>query len=68
MDHQTGKDYTPKTAKGKEMAKVCVSFCQLPKSNANAIVVNFDVTKMNKLADFCKEHWNDMSEMPHLPR
>ena len=57
---QTGKEYTPRTEKGKEMARMFVSFCRLSKSSANTIVVYFGVSMMDKPADFCKEHWKDM--------
>ena len=54
---QTGKEYVPKTEKGKEMARMLVSFCRLSKSSANTIVVYFGVSMMDKLADFHEEHW-----------
>ena len=44
MDGQTGKDNTPKTVKGKETARLLVSFCHLPKSSTNTIVVYFGVS------------------------
>ena len=46
---QTGKEYVPKTEKGKEMARILVSFCCLSKSSANTIVVYFGVSTMDKL-------------------
>lgn len=59
MDSQTGKDYTPKTTKGKEMANMLVSFCHLSKSSTNSIMVYVGVSTMDKLAEFCAEHWKD---------
>ena len=60
VNGQIGKEYAPKTAKGKEMARMLKSFCHLSKSSANTIVVYFGVSPMDKLADFCEEHWEDM--------
>ena len=59
MSGQIGKAYVPKTEKGKEMARMLVSFCCLSKSSANTIVVYFGVSTMDTLADFCEEHWKD---------
>ena len=59
LNSQTGKDYTPKTLKDKEMARMLVSFCRLPKSSANTIVVYSGVSRMDKFADFPEEHWKD---------
>ena len=59
MNEQTRKEYTPKTKKAKEMARMLISFCRLSKSSANTIVVYFGVSTMDKLADFHKEHWKD---------
>ena len=62
VNGQTGKEYTPKTKKGKEMARMFISFCRLSKSSANTIVVYFGVSTMDKLTDFgklgCKFRWN----------
>ncbi len=56
---QTGKEYVPKTKKGKEIARMFMNFCRLSKSSANTIVVYFGVSTMDKLADFPEEHWKD---------
>ena len=53
---QQGKEYHPKTNNGKAMAKMFVSFCQLSRANARAIVVFFGVSSSNKLADFQEAH------------
>ena len=60
MNGQTGKEYTLKTEQGKEMARMLVSFCCLSNSSDNTIVVYFDVSTIDKLADFYKEHWKNM--------
>ena len=59
VSSHTGKEYVPKTKKGKEIARMLVSFCRLSKSIANTIVVYFGVSTMDKLADFHEEHWKD---------
>ena len=59
MNSQTGKDYTPKTVKGKEMASMHDSFCRHPKSTTVTIVVYFGVSTINVLADFHEEHWKE---------
>ena len=59
MNGQTRKDYNPKIVKGKEMARMFISFCCLLKSCASTIVVYFDVSMMEKLAKFYEEHWKD---------
>lgn len=60
IDAQDGRDNTPKTTRRKEITKMLLSFCHLTKSSANAIVVYFGVSKMDKLADIHEEHWKDM--------
>ena len=59
MNGQTKKEYTPKTKKGKAMARMLVSFCCLSKSSAKTIVVYFGMSTMDKLADFHEDHWKD---------
>ena len=54
-----GKEYTPRTTKGREMAQMFRDFCGLPRSHANAIVVYFGVYTMDILAEFREEHWKD---------
>lgn len=58
---QAGKDSIPHThtMKGKEMAKILISFCFLSKSKANTILVYFSMSKMDKSANFHEEHWKD---------
>ena len=55
-----GRNISPKTKNGKEMARMLISFCHLSKSGANTIVTYFGVSKMDKLADFHEEHWKGM--------
>ena len=59
IDNHTEKDHTPSTVKKKEIARMLISFCHLPKPSANAIVVHFGMSRMNKLADFYEEQWKD---------
>ena len=59
VNGQTGKEYTPKTEKGKEVARMLIHFCHLSKSSANTIVVYFGVSMMDKLVDFCEECQKD---------
>ena len=59
MKRQTGKEYTSKTEKSKEMARMLMRFNCLSKSSANTIVVYFGVSAMDKLTAFCTEHWKD---------
>lgn len=55
MGGQAGKYCTPKTTKGEKMARMLVSFCCLPKSMNNVIVIYFDTSTMDKLANFYEE-------------
>ena len=55
----TGKFYSPQTSGGKNMAKMFRRFCDLPKCDANAIVVYFGVYSVARLTMFQKDHWKD---------
>ena len=55
----TGKFYRPQTPRGKNMAKMFRHFCDLPKRDANAIVVYFGVYSVARLAAFQQDHWKD---------
>ena len=55
----TGKFYSPQTSRGKNMAKMFRRFCDLPKRDANAIVVYFGVYSAARLAAFQQDHWKD---------
>ena len=46
VNDQTAKECTPRMKKGKEMARMFVSFCHLSKSSDNTIVVYFGVSTM----------------------
>lgn len=54
-----GKFYKPQTPRGKAMAKMFRRFCDLPKRDANAIVVYFGVYSAVRLAAFHQDHWKD---------
>ena len=58
-DAGTLKYYTPQTPNGKIMAKMFRRFCDLPKKDANAIVVYFGVCTVKRLAAFQQDHWKD---------
>ena len=62
MNGPTRKEYTPRTKKGIEIARMLVSFCflSISKSSANTIVVYIGVSMMDKLADFCEGHLKNM--------
>jgi len=53
------KFYKPHTPHGKAMAKMFRRFCDLPKRDANAIVVYFGVYSVARLAAFQEDHWKD---------
>lgn len=57
LEGQDGRDYVPRATKGKQMAQMLINFCGLSKLNANAIVVYFSVSTMEKLVEFHEEHW-----------
>ena len=42
------------------MARILVSFCHLSRSSTNTIVIYFDMSMMDKLANFHEEHWKEM--------
>ena len=54
----TGKFYSPQTLRGKNMAKMLRQFCNLPKHDANAIIVYFGVYSVACLAAF-QQDWKD---------
>ena len=55
----TGKFYVPQTARCKSMVKMFCQFCDLPKQDANAIIVYFGVYSVTRLAAFQQDHWKD---------
>ena len=55
----TLKYFTPQTPNGKIMAKMFRRFCDLPKKDANAIVVYFGVCTVKRLATLQEDHWKD---------
>ena len=55
----TAKFYKPQTPSGIAMAKMFDHFCDLPKRDANAIMVNFGVYSIARLAAFQQDHWKD---------
>jgi hypothetical protein len=51
-----GKFYSLQTPRGKNMAKMFRRFCDLPKRDANAIVVYFGIYSVARLAAFQQDH------------
>jgi hypothetical protein len=55
----TGKFYAPQTPRGKSTVKMFRWFCDLPKQDANAIVVYFGMYSVARLAAFQQDLWKD---------
>jgi hypothetical protein len=54
-----GKFYAPQTPRGKSMVKMFHRFCDLPKRDANTIIVYFGMYSVARLAAFPQDHWKD---------